>query len=220
MASAATILADWASMDPEKEKLYATTPNLLVRWLNEAQLRFCDKSEILEETWNPTITSSGSIALPANFLREYIYDVWWTSDRPMRKGLYSILSKSTVTYYNPMYAIYGNTFYVFPVSAGTPTIRYIKKPTLITFGNATPVADPVRSVRAGEEAVAVGDNIILFKIDDVQTPMIGTYVLWLEMYDSGGNIIDVTPTPIKTVDGFAIAVEQAGTVKYTATPTT
>jgi hypothetical protein len=219
MASASTILGDWASLDPERETLYAHTPALLLRWLNEAQLRFCNKSEILQGVWQPTVPDTGIVALPEDFLREYVDRIQWTTNQYLRKGdlpTLKLLNLSSTMYY----AIYGENFYVMSPAAGSPTIHYIKKPVLITTGNATPVADPERSVRAGEVAVTTGDNLILFEVDGVYTPIIGTYVLWLELYDVNGDIIGVTPTPIKTANGFALNLAQDGTLKYTATPTT
>jgi hypothetical protein len=137
MASAATILGDWASLDPEKETLYAHTPTLMLRWLNEAQLRFCNKSEILQGVWQPTVPGTGIIALPADFLREYPDKIQWTTNQYLAKSDYQtlqLLNLSATIYY----AIYNGNFYVMSPAAGSPTIYYIRKPLLLnmTIGSA------------------------------------------------------------------------------------
>jgi hypothetical protein len=137
MATAATILGDWASLDPEKETLYAHTPSLMLRWLNEAQLRFCNKSEILQGVWQPTVPSTGVIALPTDFLREYIDKIQWTTNQYLRKGDYptlKLLNLSSTMYY----AIYDEDFYVLSAAAGSPTIFYIRKPLLLNTTIGSP----------------------------------------------------------------------------------
>jgi hypothetical protein len=219
MASAATVLGEWASLEPEKEALYAQTPSLLLRWLNEAQLRFCSKSEILQGVWSPSVGETGIIALPSDFLRELVGRVKASDNTNVPKGQYQDLQFANGLI-PKTYCIWNNNLYLFPIGSGTLTVPYIKKPALITVGGVVEDAVPVHSIRSGTEVVTIGLNTIVFKIDNVPTPISGSYELWLEFYDSDGNIIDITPTPTKTSAGFSVTVEQNGTLKYGAIPST
>lgn len=131
MASALNLLADWAGDGGERHNLLNSEKGLLMRWLNQAQLRFADKSEVLQSVWEPTITSGGSIALPSNFLREIKDRVKWTADVHLVKIDYPTAINNTFSTTN-YYAIFGGTFYVFAAAAGTPTIPFIKSPAAIT----------------------------------------------------------------------------------------
>ena len=132
MGTVQNILEQWAAGDPKKEEIYVSVPKLALRWINEAQLRHASLSEILRTTWSPTITSTGNIALPSDFLREIPDRVKWTATQHLVKIDYptaNLVESFSGTYY---YSIYGETFYVWEAAAGTPTIPYIKKPTALT----------------------------------------------------------------------------------------
>lgn len=133
MGTVATFLEDWSSTESGKESLYASEQGKIIRWLNEAQLRFSDKSECLRDVWQPTISSTGVVALPSNFKREIKDRVKWTANRYLQQidyptaNIYS--TQFSDTYH---YSIWGGNFYVWQPAAGTPDVPFIVKPTLIT----------------------------------------------------------------------------------------
>lgn len=130
MASVKNVISDWTADRGERHDLYHTTKGLVLRWLNEAQLRFCDKSEVLRGLWEPTLDASGTETLPPDFLREFVNKVKWSDEEPLIKGDYHALrveNWGTTSYY----AIYGGKFYVFAAAAGSPTIPYVRKPEVI-----------------------------------------------------------------------------------------
>ena len=49
MAEAKDILFDWVGTDREKNTLYSVSPELVVRWLNEANQRYCDYAECIRD---------------------------------------------------------------------------------------------------------------------------------------------------------------------------
>lgn len=131
MGTAANVLEDWASSEPEKITLYNSQKGIILRWLNEAQLRYAVRSECLRDVWSPTITSTGNIALPSNFIRE-IKDRVKLSDSVVLTQL-SFADARLFTFSGTnYYSIHAGTFYVWVAAACTPTIPYIKKPTAIT----------------------------------------------------------------------------------------
>lgn len=134
MGSFANILQDWASVNEAKNELYIGRPELLLRWLNEAQLRYCSKSEMVRGVWEPTITSSGNISLPSDFLREIKDRVKWADNEYLIQIDHpsAIIMDFTGTHY---YSIWADTFYVWGAAAGNPEIPYIKKPTVVAIGN-------------------------------------------------------------------------------------
>ena len=131
MATIAGSFEDWAAGDQARTGVYASEPGVIVRWANEAQLRFADRSECLQSVWSPTITSSGNIALPADFLREIKNRVKWTQTIYLVQLDYPTANIQTFTSVG-YYSIWNGTFYVWQATSGTPTIPYIKKPTAIT----------------------------------------------------------------------------------------
>lgn len=132
MGTVANILEDWASSDPQKMSLYVNEKGVMVRWLNEAQLQFSDRSECLRGVWEPTITSTGSVALPSDFLREIKNRVKWDSNTYLTQIDYPTANLVSTWSGTSYYSIWGSTFYVWEAAAGSPEIPYIKKPTAIT----------------------------------------------------------------------------------------
>lgn len=131
MASALDVVTEWATYGSEQADLFGNAPLLVYRWVNQGQLRFASKGEVLRSVWNPTLTSTGTIALPADFLREFRDKVQWSSTQFLVKIDYplgKILNMSTVL----NYSIWGGAFYVFAPTAGSPFIWYVKKPAVIT----------------------------------------------------------------------------------------
>ena len=137
MGTIANILEDWASSTPEKASIFASEKGMLVRWLNEAQLQFCDKSECLRDVWQPTITSTGNVALPSNFLREIKDRVKWDDNTYLTQVDYPTAALVDSWGDTTHYSIWGSTFYVWEAASGTPDIPYIKKPTAITVATST-----------------------------------------------------------------------------------
>lgn len=136
MASLAQIAEDWAEGQTEKSELYTQYKGVVLRWINEAQLRYCDKSEILTGLWQPTITSSGNIALPADFLREIKDWVYWSSTIRLVEIDYptAIVNQNNFSGAQ-FYSIWNDTFYVWAATAGTPQIPYIKKPAVVAIAD-------------------------------------------------------------------------------------
>jgi hypothetical protein len=132
MGTIVNILEDWASSHPSKASVYASEPAVIVSWVNAAQLQFCDRSECLRGVWEPTITSTGNIALPSNFLREIKDRVKWDSNTYLRQIDYPTANLVDSWSSTTNYSIWGSTFYVWSPAAGSPVIPYIKKPTAIT----------------------------------------------------------------------------------------
>lgn len=135
MGTVANILQNWASTSPAKASLYASEKGVLVSWLNEAQLQFTDISECLRDVWQPTITSSGNVALPSDFKREIKDRVKWDTNTYLQQIDYPTANLITTWSGTYKYSIWGDTFYVWAAAAGTPSIPYIKKPTEITVAN-------------------------------------------------------------------------------------
>jgi len=134
MATAQDVLNDWAGEDGERYIIFHKNKGLVLRWLNEAQLRFCDLSEIFRGVWSPIISSDGVVSLPDDFLREVPHTIKWAVDTPLTKIDYAVANLTTFsgTYF---YSIWGGKFYVWTPAEGTPSIPYFKKPSTIT--NAT-----------------------------------------------------------------------------------
>ena len=134
MGQVKDILVEWYSTDPQKEELYFRMPELPLRWVNEGQLRYADKSELLRGSWSATVTS-GTASLPSDFLREIPDRVKWDTTTHLYKIDYPtanlVESWSDTSYYS----IWGNTFYVWAAASGTPTVPYIKKPSVIAIAN-------------------------------------------------------------------------------------
>lgn len=138
MGTAASLLANWTSSNSERVLLNKNEPELVLRWLNEAQLRFVDRSEVLKSVWTPIVDSDGTAVLPDDFLHEVINRVKWDTNTFLTKGDYPdlILDNFSVASY---YAIWGDKFYVFAPASGEPEIPYIRKPDTIllsTINNA------------------------------------------------------------------------------------
>ena len=137
MGTVANILEDWSQSSPAKASIYASEQGVVVRWLNEAQLQFADRSECLRDVWEPTITSTGNIALPSDFLREIKDRVKWDSTRYLRQIDYPTANLVDSWSDTSHYSIWGGTFYVWGTAAGSPEIPYIKKPTAITVSTVS-----------------------------------------------------------------------------------
>lgn len=135
MGTTLDIVNEWAADNEEKQLLVKTRSGLPLRWINQGQLRYADKSEMLRAVWNPTITSTGNIALVSGFLREFPdlvkYNVSSTTNLPLIKIDYweaINVDFSTTTHYS----IHNGSFYVWSAGALTPSITYIKRPTIMT----------------------------------------------------------------------------------------
>lgn len=128
MASVKDIISDWSTDEGERLVLADQVPGLVIRWLNQAQLRFSEISQVLTGVWEPTIDSTGEETLPDDWLREVPDRVLWQTSIGLTKGDYATLKIANLS--NPQaYAIWQGKFYVFGPTAGTPTIPYYKKPS-------------------------------------------------------------------------------------------
>lgn len=134
MAEAKDILFDWIGTDKEKNSLYSVSPELIVRWLNEANQRYCDLSECIRDIWQPILGADGVAELPDDWLREIKDRVQWTNNVSLTAIDYptALGRRFTATYY---YAIWAGRFYVFSPAAGNPTVPYIRRPDQIMTSN-------------------------------------------------------------------------------------
>lgn len=132
MGTVATVIESWASSSPAKASVYASEPAVIVNWINEAQLLFCDKSECLRDVWSPTVTSTGTVALPSDFKREIKDRVKWDDNTYLRQIDYPTANLISSWGSTTNYSIWGGNFYVWGAAAGSPEIPYITKPTAIT----------------------------------------------------------------------------------------
>lgn len=128
MATAAKIISDWTTDEGERHVLYTSTKSLIIRWLNEAQLRFADRSEVLQGVWDASLID-GSDSLPDDFLREKRDGVLLDS-KYLSKGDYTALSGAGLTS-TSHYAIWDGSLHVFSSASGEATIPYIRKPSVI-----------------------------------------------------------------------------------------
>jgi len=131
MGSALDLLKDWASDNDELAQQFNRTPDMMVRWLNSAQLLFCDRAEVLRSVWIPALDGDGVVSLPDDFLREVQNKVKWDATIFLIKGDFPTLNllKLSATL---RYAIWDGKFWVFAPQAGNPEIPYIRKPEEIT----------------------------------------------------------------------------------------
>lgn len=146
MGTTLDIVNEWASDSEEKQEVLKTRSGWALRILNQAQLRYADKSELIRGTWSPTITSTGNIALPSDFLREYPDAVKYSStstvNPPLIKIDYWQAVNITFTGITTHYSIFGGNLYVWAAGALTPSVIYIKKPAAITTFTSTDLEIP------------------------------------------------------------------------------
>lgn len=127
MATVLNILGDWSAGNPERERLLSMNKGLVLRWLNEGQLRFASKSEILRGTWTPVLADDGQATLPDDFIRIVRDSVKWDDETTLSEVPYANginLELSTTAYYS----VWGWKFYVWAAAEGEPTVAYIRKP--------------------------------------------------------------------------------------------
>ena len=130
MASAVSIIMDWISIDTSKQSFYRDNKEFVLRWLNEAQLRFVNKSEILTDVWSPTINSTGSIDLPDNFLKAFKDRVMY-ADYPLKElNYHDAIFQDYVGI--QAYSVYNGKLYVWGAGSCVLTVPYLKKPAIIT----------------------------------------------------------------------------------------
>lgn len=135
MGTFAQVIEDWAEGQPKKAELKVQYPGVVLRWLNEGQLRYCDRSEILNDVWVPT-SFTGSAALPSDFLREVKDRVKWSST----KFLFQVDHPTALIHEEDFsgtnfYSIWEGTFYVWAASSGDPEVPYYKKPSVVAIAN-------------------------------------------------------------------------------------
>jgi hypothetical protein len=108
---------------------------MVVSWLNDAQLKFSDQSEILRGVWEVTVGSDGKALLPDDFLREVIGRVSWNDERFLGKSAYADLSNTfIVSSSTNWYALWGGYFYVFAPATGDAVVPYIRKTEEVLVG--------------------------------------------------------------------------------------
>lgn len=135
MATAQDIINEWASDSEEKQALVKTRSGLPLRWINQGQLRYVEKGQVLRDIWLPNITSTGNIALPTDFLYEF-------PDRVKRNASATVdiflkkldLPVAQARYFSGLYyySIWKGSFYVWSAQAATPSVPYVRKPTILS----------------------------------------------------------------------------------------
>ena len=147
MGTTLDVINEWASDSEEKQHKVKTHTGLVLRLLNQAQLRFADKSEILRGSWSPTITSTGNIDLPSDFIREFPdmikKDSGSTLNYPLQRIDYWQAVNGTF-YETAFYSIYNGKLYVWAAGALTPTVPYVKKPAIVTTLTSTDLEVPTQ----------------------------------------------------------------------------
>jgi len=192
MATVANVLQDWASSSPDKLSLYASRSGVLLRWINEAQLRFADKSECLREVWEPTITSTGNIALPSDFKREIKDRVKWDSNTYLTQIDFPTANLVDTWSGTTNYSIWEGMFYVWGAAAGTPEIPYIKKPAAIAIASIL-TADLEIPTQYHYDLFTYLDGMYARRKDDIS----GSIQL-MQMFDNKAN--DVYNEIVRNVD--------------------
>lgn len=135
MATAQDIINEWAADDDEKQRLVKIRSGLPLRWLSQGQIRYSEKSLLLRSVWNPTVPSTGLIALPPDFLYEFPdrvkRNVNATTDIFLKKIDYYL---AYARYFSGLlfYSIYGGNFYVWAPQAATPSVPYVRKAAVLT----------------------------------------------------------------------------------------
>lgn len=187
MGTTLDIINEWASDSEEKQVAVKTRSGLVLRWINQAQLRFAERSECLRGEWQPTITSTGNIALPSDFIREFPdlvkYNLSATVNPPLVKIDYwqavNVTFSSTTHY-----SIFNGSLYVWAAGALTPSIPYIKKPTVITALTTADLSIPTEFHRdlipyldimweKSKGSLSLGDRLALMKEFDNQAGLAG-----------------------------------------------
>lgn len=135
MATALDVVNEWAADSEKKQDIVKTRSGLLLRWLNQGQLRYAEKAECLRSVWTPTITSSGNIALPTDFIYEFAdrvkRDTSMVTDYFLKKIDFQIANARAWSGLTA-YSIFNGTLYVWAPGAATPSIPYCRKPTVLT----------------------------------------------------------------------------------------
>lgn len=172
MGSVATLLQTWASDGGPRYELYGKNPGLVHRWLNDGQLRFSEKSEILHGVWQPIFPSSGKVSLPDDFLQFKGDTILWDSTTYLPKVDYEVASIADLSSVE-CYSIHNGYMYVFAPTAGTPSIPYIRKPDDLLFANIA--SDDL------ELPTEFQDRLILYL--DAQMARRGNDPSWLALLD-------------------------------------
>lgn len=188
MGTTLDIVNEWASDSEEKQTILKTRSGWALRLLNQAQLRYADKSELIRGSWTPTITSTGSIAIPTDFIREYPDSVKYSSTSTVNPPLIKIDYWKAVninfTGATTHYSIFNGTFYVWAAGALTPSVTYVKKPAILTTFTSTDLEIPTEFQcnlipyldifwEKSKGKLSLGDQLILLKEFDNQAGLDG-----------------------------------------------
>lgn len=135
MATAQDVINEWAADAEQKQNLVKTRSGLLLRWLNQGQLRFANQSEILRAEWKPSVGSTGIITLPTDFLYEFPdrvkRETTATSDYYLRKVDFPIANARSWSGLTA-YSIWNGSLYIWAPSSCNPNLPYVRKPTVLT----------------------------------------------------------------------------------------
>lgn len=128
MGQVLELLANWAALDPEKNKALEENSKVLVRWVNNAQNEHLRYSGLLQSTWTPVLDSDGKAALPDDFLRIKRNTVKWDENTTLSEVEYDEAINASMTS-TLWYSIHDGYFYVFAAASGEPQITYIRRPS-------------------------------------------------------------------------------------------
>lgn len=200
MATAVTVIERWIAGNEKKAVLYKSVPSLVLSWVNDAQGRYADVGEVLQDVWEPTITSSGNIVLPTDFLREVKDRVYWDANICLQQIDYptaQLMDFSTTGFYS----VWQGYFYVWVAAAGSPKIPYLKVPATITYANIGTTALEIPS-EGHDDLLIYMDAMWARKNDDISGSM-SLLKLFDQAASKGGSKFRARRNPVpRTMGGF------------------
>lgn len=133
MGQALNLLADWAALNANKNKVFEENVKVLARWLSDAQVRHAEISRCLQKTWIPSgFDDEDKVALPDDFIRIKEDSIRWDSVTSLNQVPYEVALNNTIT--SPIvYSIHNGYLYIFGAGDDSePQIVYEYRPTELT----------------------------------------------------------------------------------------
>jgi len=133
MGQAINLLADWAALNPDRNKALEENIKVLARWLSDAQVRHAEISRCLQKTWTPSgFDSENKVQLPDDFVKIKEDCLTWDSSTVLAIVPYEVLINQTIT--SPIVYSIHNGFLYIPgaTSSSTPSIVYEYRPIELT----------------------------------------------------------------------------------------
>lgn len=146
MATFTTLEASVFAVLRDSEKAFVTSAEVK-EWLNEGYLDLVARTGILKKSTSSTTSSTGTVALPADFVRVASKDGFYvatgtsTVESPLftRSDIYLGWKNSTSTPHRTLYRIFGANIETYPIVASKAyTLEYVYKPTALSAGGDIP----------------------------------------------------------------------------------